>query len=287
MWPGKILFRQQFAQFSGKLARVFRPNSHDMSRLILLNKPFQVLCQFRDKDGRSTLADFVDTPGVYPAGRLDHDSEGLLLLTDDGGLQARIADPRWKLPKTYYVQVEGDMTEAAVQQLREGVMLNDGITLPADVKKLDAPTLWERNPPIRYRSNIPTTWIALILREGRNRQVRRMTAAVGFPTLRLVRQAIGPWSVEGLAPGEWRELQLDAETQRSLFGADGRPLEKKETARRENPRNAGSKAGDNRPLRKSDAPKTSDQRPRRPSSSPRPSAPVRPPTPSSRKARGS
>jgi 23S rRNA pseudouridine2457 synthase len=281
-----MLFRQQFAQFSGKLCPVFLPNSHDMSRLILLNKPFQVLCQFRDKDGRPTLADFIDIPGVYPAGRLDHDSEGLLLLTDDGLLQARIADPRWKLPKTYYAQVEGDVTEAALQQLRTGVMLNDGPTLPADAKKLDAPTLWERNPPIRYRAHIPTSWIALTLREGRNRQVRRMTAALGFPTLRLVRQTIGLWSVEGLAPGEWRELQLDAETQRQLFGAGEKPPAKKGLASREGPGNV-KKASDNRPLRKSGTQKTSDQRPRRPSSSPRPSAPARPPTPSSRKGRGS
>ncbi|MDQ8036732.1 MAG: pseudouridine synthase [Pedobacter sp.] len=249
-----------------------------MSRLILLNKPFQVLCQFRDKDGRPTLADFISIPGVYPAGRLDHDSEGLLLLTDDGSLQARIADPRWKLPKTYWAQVEGEVTEEALQQLRQGVMLNDGPTLPAGAERLESPLLWEREPPIRYRANIPTSWIALTLREGRNRQVRRMTAAVGFPTLRLVRQAIGPWSVSGLAPGEWRALKLDAETQRQLFGSDGRAAQKKDSSKKETP---GSKAGE-RPLRK-----TSDQRPRRPSSSPRPSAPARPPIPSSRKERGS
>ncbi len=283
-----MLFRQQFAQFSGKLGRVFRPNSHAMSRLILLNKPFQVLCQFRDKDKRPTLADFIDIPGVYPAGRLDHDSEGLLLLTDDGGLQARIADPRWKLPKTYWAQVEGEITDAALQQLRQGVRLNDGPTLPAEAEKLDAPGLWERQPPIRYRANIPSSWVALTLREGRNRQVRRMTAAVGFPTLRLVRVAIGPWSVQGLAPGEWREIGLDTEAQRSLFGAvlgDNLPG-KKHAARKGYERKgnaaADSKATDNRPLRKS-----SDQRPRRPSSSPRPSAPAHPPTPSSRKGRGS
>lgn len=287
-----MLFRQQFAQFSGKLGRVFRPNSHAMSRLILLNKPFQTLCQFRDKDGRPTLADFISTPGVYPAGRLDHDSEGLLLLTDDGALQARIAEPRWKQPKTYWAQVEGEMTEEALQQLRLGVLLNDGPTLPADAERLEAPTLWERNPPIRYRANIPTSWVALTLREGRNRQVRRMTAAVGFPTLRLVRVAIGPWSVEGLAPGEWREIELDAKTQQDLFGGISSrktPKEKRSfKAREEGPR----KTVDTRPLRKTDAPKsspqkTSDQPPRRPPSSPRPNGLGRPATPSSRKARGS
>lgn len=289
-----MLFRQQFAQFSGKLYRLRCLNSHVMSRLILLNKPFQVLCQFRDKDGRPTLADFISQPGVYPAGRLDHDSEGLLLLTDDGSLQARVADPRWKLPKTYWAQVEGEITEEALQQLRQGVMLNDGPTLPASAEKLEAPELWERQPPIRYRANIPSSWVALTLREGRNRQVRRMTAAVGFPTLRLVRQAIGPWSVEGLAPGAWRELQLDAETQRSLFGMSAGPAPERDAARKENKESKGksrdtlgSKAGDNRPLRKNAIQKTNDQRPRRPSSSPRPSAPARPPTPSSRKERGS
>lgn len=287
-----MLFRQQFAQFSGKLVRVFRPNSHDMSRLILLNKPFQTLCQFRDKDGRPTLADFITTPGIYPAGRLDHDSEGLLLLTDDGQLQARIADPRWKQPKTYWAQVEGEISEEALAQLQLGVMLNDGPTLPAGAEKLEAPALWERNPPIRYRANIPTSWVALTLREGRNRQVRRMTAAVGFPTLRLIRQAIGPWSVEGLAPGESREIELDAKAQQDMFGGISSreaPKEKRSFKAREE---GQRKTVDTRPLRKTDTPrsgpqKTSDQRPRRPSSSPRPNGPDRPPTPSSRKARGS
>lgn len=178
-----------------------------MARLLLLNKPYLVLCQFRDKDGRPTLADHVTVPGVYPAGRLDHDSEGLLLLTDDGQLQARIADPRWKLPKTYWAQVEGEISDEALAQLATGVMLNDGPTLPAQARRLPDPVLWERHPPIRQRARIPTSWVELVLREGRNRQVRRMTAAVGFPTLRLVRVAIGPWRVDGLAPGEWREVQ--------------------------------------------------------------------------------
>lgn len=182
-----------------------------MARLVLFNKPYLVLCQFRDKDGRPVLADYLSCPGIYPAGRLDHDSEGLLLLTDDGGLQARIADPRWKLPKTYWVQVEGDITEQALQALREGVELKDGRTLPADARRLEVPDLWERHPPVRFRASIPTSWIELVIREGRNRQVRRMTAALGYPTLRLVRVAIGPWRIDGLAPGEWRETDVPDE----------------------------------------------------------------------------
>ncbi len=175
------------------------------SRLLVLNKPFDVLTQFNDDQGRATLKDFVDVPGVYPAGRLDRDSEGLLLLTNDGGLQARIADPKHKLAKTYWVQVEGDPSEAQLQQLRDGVQLNDGPTLPAEARFLDTPELWERNPPVRFRKSIPTAWLELVIREGRNRQVRRMTAAVGLPTLRLVRVRIGPWSLDGLQPGEWKE----------------------------------------------------------------------------------
>ncbi|MFP5486555.1 MAG: pseudouridine synthase [Gammaproteobacteria bacterium] len=179
-----------------------------VSRLLLLNKPFDVLTQFSpDSEGRATLKDFVDVPGVYPAGRLDRDSEGLLLLTNDGALQARIADPRHKLAKTYWVQVEGTPTEEQLRQLREGVQLKDGPTLPAQARMLEAPALWERHPPVRFRQSIPTAWLELTIREGRNRQVRRMTAAVGLPTLRLVRVRIGPWELEGLAPGEWREIQ--------------------------------------------------------------------------------
>jgi 23S rRNA pseudouridine2457 synthase len=168
----------------------------------MFNKPYGVVTQFRDHATRPTLAAFIPIPGVYPAGRLDWDSEGLLVLTDDGALQARISHPSAKLPKTYLVQVEGDPADGALQRLRDGVVLNDGRTLPAQAQRIEPPTwLWERDPPIRSRRNIPTAWLALTLQEGRNRQVRRMTAAVGHPTLRLVRWRIGPWSVEGLAPG--------------------------------------------------------------------------------------
>ena len=175
-------------------------------RLILLNKPFDVLTQFADADGRATLKDYVQVPGVYPAGRLDRDSEGLLLLTNDGRLQARIADPKHKLAKTYWVQVEGEAGEEQLARLRAGVELNDGPTLPAEARRIATPALWERDPPVRFRKSVPTCWLELTIREGRNRQVRRMTAAVGLPTLRLVRVRIGPWSLDGLAPGEWREV---------------------------------------------------------------------------------
>ena len=184
-----------------------------MSRLIVFNKPFDVLCQFTDEGQanagasplRRTLADFIDAPGVYPAGRLDRDSEGLLLLTDDGRLQARIADPRFKLPKTYLAQVEGEPDETALASLRRGVTLKDGPTRPAEVERIDDPALWPRDPPVRFRKTVPDCWLSLTLREGRNRQVRRMTAAVGHPTLRLVRWRIGDWTLDGLQPGEWRD----------------------------------------------------------------------------------
>lgn len=175
-------------------------------RLLVLNKPFDVLTQFNDADGRATLKDFVAVPGVYPAGRLDRDSEGLLLLTNDGQLQARIADPKHKLAKTYWVQVEGEVSTEQLQRLRDGVELNDGMTLPAEARALDEPTLWPRTPPVRFRKSVPTSWLELVIREGRNRQVRRMTAAVGLPTLRLVRVRIGPWTLDDLQPGEWREV---------------------------------------------------------------------------------
>ncbi|MEY2926373.1 MAG: hypothetical protein RL367_850, partial [Pseudomonadota bacterium] len=177
-----------------------------MSRLILFNKPYGVLCQFTDAgtagSPRPTLSAYVDLPGVYPAGRLDLDSEGLMLLTDDGRLQARIADPKYKMAKTYLVQVEGDVAEASLASLRTGVRLNDGLTLPAQAERIAEPQLWPRDPPIRVRKSIPDCWLQITIREGRNRQVRRMTAAIGHPTLRLVRWQIGDWQVEGLAPGE-------------------------------------------------------------------------------------
>ena len=181
-----------------------------MARLILFNKPYGVLCQFTDARNptpRPTLSEFIDLPGVYPAGRLDLDSEGLLLLTDDGRLQARIADPRFKTPKTYLVQVEGEPDETAQDALRRGVRLKDGMTLPAEVERIDPPELWPRNPPVRFRKTVPDCWLRLTIREGRNRQVRRMTAAVGLPTLRLVRVAIGPYRLGDLAPGAWRVVQ--------------------------------------------------------------------------------
>jgi len=176
--------------------------------LLALNKPFGVLCKFSPEAGRRTLADYVAVPNVYPAGRLDTDSEGLLLLTDDGALQARIAEPRHKLPKTYWAQVEGAPTAAALAALRSGVDLGDLVTKPAGAQLIDEPThLWPRDPPIRYRAKIPTAWLELTLREGKNRQVRRMTARVGYPTLRLVRAAIGHVRVEGLGLGQWREIE--------------------------------------------------------------------------------
>lgn len=183
-----------------------------MSRLILFNKPYGVLCQFTDRatsgSARRTLSAFISVPGVYPAGRLDLDSEGLLLLTDDGRLQARIADPRFKLAKTYLVQVEGEMGEAALAALRGGVDLKDGRTRPAEARRIDPPDLWPRDPPVRFRKTVPDCWIELTIREGRNRQVRRMTAAVGHGTLRLVRWRVGDWSLDGLAPGDWREVAV-------------------------------------------------------------------------------
>ncbi|NHC60681.1 pseudouridine synthase [Paenalcaligenes suwonensis] len=178
------------------------------SRLVVLNKPYGVLTQFSDDQGRTTLADYVPIKDVYPAGRLDRDSEGLLLLTNDGRLQAQIAEPRYKTSKTYWAQVEGAATEQQLQQLRQGVLLKDGMTLPAEAELLGEPELWLRDPPIRYRASIPTSWISLTISEGKNRQVRRMTAAVGLPTLRLVRVRVGQWQLDGLQPGEWREVAL-------------------------------------------------------------------------------
>ena len=179
--------------------------------LIAFNKPFGVACKFSPEPGRKTLADYIETPGVYPAGRLDTDSEGLVLLTDDGVLQARIAEPRHKLAKVYWAQVEGSPSPAALVPLREGVSLGDFTTQPAHARLIEEPReLWLRDPPIRCRAKIPTAWIEVSLREGKNRQVRRMTAKVGFPTLRLIRAAIGRVTLEGLALGTWREIRSNA-----------------------------------------------------------------------------
>lgn len=181
-----------------------------MSSLYLLHKPYQMLSQFTDTQGRATLANVIDAPEVYPAGRLDYDSEGLLLLTDDGALAHRITHPRHKQPKTYWVQVEGDPGETTLNALRSGITLKDGPTRPAQVRRLAAPNIAPRQPPVRYREAIPTAWLEIVLSEGRNRQVRRMTAHVGHPTLRLIRVAIGPWRLDDLTPGAWRKETLHA-----------------------------------------------------------------------------
>lgn len=175
--------------------------------IVLFNKPFQVLCQFTDKEGRATLADYLPFPGVYAAGRLDYDSEGLVVLTNEGRLQNLITDPRCKLPKTYLVQVEGLPHDDALRKLRQGVLLKDGVTLPAEVEIEGEPSsLWPRVPPIRFRKTVPETWLRITLFEGRNRQVRRMTASVGHPALRLIRIQVGPWGLGNMRPGEWEEV---------------------------------------------------------------------------------
>ena len=181
-----------------------------MARVILFNKPFDVLSQFTDKGTQGsaarTLSEFIDVPGVYAAGRLDRDSEGLLVLTDDGKLQNRIASPRLKQPKTYWAQVEGEITDQALSDLRRGVALKDGVTAPAQAKRIEEPEgLWPRTPPVRFRKSVPDCWISLTITEGRNRQVRRMTAAVGFPTLRLIRYRVGRWTIDGIDNGRWRD----------------------------------------------------------------------------------
>lgn len=174
--------------------------------IILFNKPFNVLCQFTDKEGRKNLSDFIPLKNVYAAGRLDYDSEGLVLLTNDGKLQNKISDPEHKIPKTYWVQVEGIPNSEALNKLSKGVLLKDGLTKPAKVRLIDEPKIWKRDPPIRERKNIPTSWIELTITEGRNRQVRRMTAAVGYPTLRLLRYSIDKWNIDGLISGRYKIL---------------------------------------------------------------------------------
>ena len=199
-----------------------------MSWFIRFNKPFDVLPQFTDRANadspRSTLSEFIDLPGVYPAGRLDRDSEGLMLLTDHGRLQAQISDPKHKMPKTYWVQIEGRPDAAALKALRDGIELKDGVTRPARARQIDEPErLWPRNPPIRERKTVSDSWVELTIHEGRNRQVRRMTAAVGHPTLRLIRARIGDWSLEGLAPGQWDSLTMPVLDNGSQRKRDRRP----------------------------------------------------------------
>src|SRR3990172_8426687 len=184
-------------------------NATLMSTLILFNKPYGVLTQFTDNTGRSTLKDYISVKGVYPAGRLDKDSEGLVILTDDGQVQHRISHPREKMEKTYWVQVEGSPDESALDHLRQGVQLRDGITQPAKVRMIPEPSMWPRQPPIRYRASIPTTWIEMKITEGKNRQVRRMTAAAGYPALRLIRYAVGPWTLAGIEPGKWKKIRQE------------------------------------------------------------------------------
>ncbi len=181
-----------------------------MPKIVLFNKPYDVLTQFRAEGERKTLADFIHDPSLRVAGRLDRDSEGLLLLTNDGVVNARLTQPKQKQFKTYWVQVDGDPTEESLATLRHGVMLNDGMTLPAKIQRMDTPTIWPRTPPVRFRAHIPTSWLEIQICEGRNRQVRRMTAAVGHPTLRLIRAQIGPYQLNNIAPGEWRVVDYVA-----------------------------------------------------------------------------
>lgn len=208
--------------------------SATVARVILFNKPYGVLTQFTDAEGRPTLADFIPVAGVYPAGRLDRDSEGLVVLTDDGRLQHRLSDPRHKRPKTYWVQVEGKPGPDVLEALAHGVELRDRTTRPARVQRMAEPPVWPRDPPVRYRKSVPTCWLELVLREGRNRQVRRMTAAVGHPTLRLIRYAVGDWDLRGLQPGTYRELEVAVPPVRR-----GRPA----AGGARNPRRAGRKTG--------------------------------------------
>lgn len=211
-----------------------------MPEIILFNKPFQVLTQFTDNEGRATLADFVKDKGVYAAGRLDYDSEGLLILTSDGQLQHQLANPKFKMEKTYWAQVEGEITDSALQQLQHGVELKDGMTRPAKAKKITNPAVWQRTPAIRERKNQPTSWLELKISEGKNRQVRRMTAAVGFPTLRLIRAAIGPWQIDGLEPGASRKLTINLPAGPKSLPTGQRNTRSKHSSRQ---RNRFNKAG--------------------------------------------
>lgn len=205
-----------------------------MPEIILFNKPFQVLTQFTDNEGRATLADFIKDKGVYAAGRLDYDSEGLLILTSDGQLQNQLANPNFKMEKTYWAQVEGEVTDSALQQLQHGVELKDGMTRPAKAKKINNPAVWQRTPPIRERKNQPTSWLELKISEGKNRQVRRMTAAVGFPTLRLIRVAIGPWQIDGLESGASRKLTINLPAGPKSHPANQRNTRAKHSSRQRN-----------------------------------------------------